>query len=115
MLINKDSSCFGRASAKALRISPKMYRPKIEFFGGRAVVRRSVVGTAGNVYYCSILSDGISRFDGNCDCPAGLKNSVCYHLAAVYLDYQKMKRAEKIFPLEILPFGLNVGSPVSAN
>lgn len=103
MKIQKDSESFARATQKACRLLPEMFRPRIAFRFDSAFMSRSVVGSKGFVYTVKIWNEQISSFESHCDCAAGKAEFVCYHVASVWLDYQTMKTHQKVWNLSLLP------------
>ncbi len=108
MLIYKDSSQFRRAVEKSYRLLPEMFKTHLSFRYGLPVVSRRVVGSRSFVYSVRIWSDGVSCFDAVCNCAAGKKEIVCYHVAAVYSDFERNKINGNIYSLNILPFAFGV-------
>lgn len=102
MLIVKDSESYSRAVRKSYRLLPEMFRARVSFLNGLPVITRRVVGSRGLVYTVQIQNDSVSCFDAICDCAAGLSGMVCYHVAAVYLDYHSLKIRGEVFPFQIL-------------
>lgn len=103
MKIQKDSISFARASEKSYRLLPQMFRPKLLTRFGQFIITRSVVGSKGFVYTVKIWNEQLTTFNAVCDCPAGKKEMPCYHVAAVWLDYQSLKINRKIYHLDLLP------------
>lgn len=108
MQIQKDSASFRRATEKQFRLSPDMYKMRVEFENGLPVVVRRVVGSVGHVYTVRIWKDELTKFDASCECRASFDNLVCYHIAAVYDDYKRNQRNQNIWHIDLLPYHFRI-------
>lgn len=88
MKLNQDSNSWENAERKALRIKPDLYLLPIQSIDRNlSTARYSVRGSRRNLYSVIFWEDSQGNFNHQCNCIAGSKHYVCYHVVAAWLRH----------------------------